>query len=297
MASFRSAETQANWAAQSIANNADGSRNVSLGSERSYKGALEHVTNFMRENRLGDIRDLGRETAIMYLEMRATCVGQSTLDQERQAMQYFLVARGTLTEGERIDRVHSELETVLSSRAYTGEQVAMIALAQSQDNALATKVAECAGLRAHELLTIHPAAEQPASSHREWTDARFHGRDGERYTVIGKGGLCREIVISRELSDRLESTRLAQPRTVTDRCIFYQQHYQISGGQKWSQSFSAASMRQLGWSSGAHGVRHEYAQVRMCELQESGYAYHQALGIVSQEMGHFREDITEVYLR
>jgi hypothetical protein len=37
--------------------------------------------------------------------------------------------------------------------------------------------------------------------------------------------------------------------------------------------------------------------VRMCELQESGYAYHQALGIVSQEMGHFREDITEVYLR
>lgn len=64
-----------------------------------------------------------------------------------------------------------------------------------------------------------------------------------------------------------------------------------------SNSFSAASKRTLGWSHGAHGVRHTYAQTRMEELQQLGRIYQEALEIVSQELGHFRRDITEVYLR
>ena len=35
----------------------------------------------------------------------------------------------------------------------------------------------------------------------------------------------------------------------------------------------------------------------MNTLQGNGYEYREALEIVSQEMGHFRADITEVYLR
>ena len=71
----------------------------------------------------------------------------------------------------------------------------------------------------------------------------------------------------------------------------------ISGGKNWSNSFSAASKRVLGWSFGAHGVRHSYAQNRMDELQQRGFLYPVALEIVSQALGHFRPDITEVYLR
>ena len=44
-------------------------------------------------------------------------------------------------------------------------------------------------------------------------------------------------------------------------------------------------------------MRHEYAQERMETLQSMGYEYREALEVVSQEMGHFRPDITEVYLR
>ncbi|RCS56703.1 site-specific integrase, partial [Brachybacterium sp. JB7] len=62
-------------------------------------------------------------------------------------------------------------------------------------------------------------------------------------------------------------------------------------------AFTRASQRGLGWSNGAHGVRHSYAQERMGELQRSGLAYRDALETVSQEMGHFRPAITEVYLR
>ena len=42
---------------------------------------------------------------------------------------------------------------------------------------------------------------------------------------------------------------------------------------------------------------HNFAQERMDELQGSGFSYDDALVIVSQEMGHFRGDITETYLR
>lgn len=107
----------------------------------------------------------------------------------------------------------------------------------------------------------------------------------------------REVLIPHELSERLEALRLETPQRVTDRGIFYQSHYDIGGGQRWSNSFSAAADRALGWSTGAHGLRHSYAQDRMIELQNRGLTRNQALETVSQEMGHFRPEITETYLR
>ena len=99
-----------------------------------------------------------------------------------------------------------------------------------------------------------------------------------------------------DLAARLEATRRDEPERITDRGIHYQSHYAIGGGQRWSNSVSAASERVLGWSTGAHGLRHSYAQERMNELQYS-LNRERALETVSQEMGHFRPEITETYLR
>lgn len=191
----------------------------------------------------------------------------------------------------------SEKETHLSTRSYTQAQVGRIALAQSERNSLATQIAHCSGLRAHELLTIRPENERPAATHREWRPERFAGREGERYTVAGKGGLVREVLLSRELAARLEATRLGEPRPVTDRGVNYRQQYDLAGGRARSQSFSAASQRELGFSNGAHGLRHSYAQERMEELQGRGMSYEQAKGTVAQEVGHFSAETTEAYLR
>ena len=117
------------------------------------------------------------------------------------------------------------------------------------------------------------------------------------YTVEGKGGLVREVLIPRELAERLEARRLEAPQRITDRGIHYTPHYDLGAGKAWSQSFTTASERALGWSTGAHGLRHSYVQERMNELQERSMTYRAALSTVSQELGHFREDITEVYLR
>ena len=107
----------------------------------------------------------------------------------------------------------------------------------------------------------------------------------------------REVVLPSRLAERLEERKREKPRQVTDRGVRYTQHYDLGGGMAWSVSFSTASKRALGWSTGAHGLRHRYAQERLDELQDEGHVYADALGAVSQEMGHFRPDITEVYLR
>ncbi len=261
----------------------------SVGTERIYEQSLKEFGDFLSETRQGDIFTATLEHAISYLEARSEYVSQKTLDQDRQALQHHL--------GEKIERVKSEVQTILSSRAYTTEQVQLVTEAQSARNSLSTEIAHDTGLRAHELYTILPAGERGASRHREWSQDRFEGRDGERYTVVGKGGLIREVMLSCELAERLEERRLAEPVATRDRDVIYRQHYDIGAGKAWSQSFSSASQRALGWSQGGHGLRHSYAQERVSELQGGGHSYRDALSVVSQEMGHFREDITEVYLR
>jgi len=296
MPSFRSGRDQARHAVSKIAdigtsrhdNRTDG-RVRSIRTAKNYEQALSGLTTWLQVNRLGRLRDLDRDKAQRYLGERAELVRQPTLDQDRQAIQALL--------GQQLPRVRSELETALSGRAYTSDQITAIVAAQSNRHALATELAAACGLRAHELLTIRRIDEQQPSSHRTWRPDMHHGRAGQPYIVTGKGGLRRAVMVPAELADRLEGRRLDQARVVTDRGIRYETRYDIGGGQAWSASFGAASQRVLGWSTGAHGCRHSYAQSRMNELQGTGYGYKSALELVSQELGHFRSTITVIYLR
>ncbi|MGK7344560.1 MAG: site-specific integrase, partial [Candidatus Nitrospinota bacterium M3_3B_026] len=225
-----------------------------------------------------------------FLTDQAAMVRQSTLDQYRQALECHL--------GVKFDRIRSEAPTTLTSRAYSPEQKETIAAVQKPHNALATRIACEAGLRAHELSTIRPMAERAPSGHRTWREDLFQGKeDWARYTVEGKGGLVREIRISPALARELESARLGEPVTVRDRGIFYEKHYGIGGGGAWSKSVTVASSAALGFSNGAHGFRHGYAQERMESYQAGGYSYYEALACVAQELGHFSPSTTEVYLR
>ncbi len=226
-----------------------------------------------------------------YLEHRAAIgISQKQLDADRHAME-FVTGAGSL------GRVAAITQPKLVSRFYAPVQVDFIQQSQGEANALSTRIAYEAGLRAHELLTLRRAGEEQKSPHRTWRPERFAGREGVRYVVTGKGGLRREVLLSHETSERLEALRLDAPREVVDRGIRYSQAYDISGGNRWSASFSAASERALGWSTGAHGLRHSYAQERMAELAGNGFDYYPARDILSQELGHFRGEIVETYLR
>ena len=261
----------------------------SLGTARGYGQALKGFADYLREHRLGDLPSATDQEARQYLAERSHRVGQKTLDLDRQAIQMHL--------GLRLEVVRSDRESALSTRSYTPAQVARIASAQSEANGLATRLAYHAGLRAHELLTLRPAGERSASGHRQWSADRFAGREGVRYTVVGKGGLVREVLLTRELAVAVEARRLEEPRLVVDRGVQYVQCYTIGGGRSWSQSFSSASRRELGFSNGGHGLRHSYVQERMDELQRRGLAYEQARATVAQEVGHFAGETTEAYMR
>ncbi|MCB1779336.1 MAG: site-specific integrase [Candidatus Competibacteraceae bacterium] len=269
----------------------------SVGTVRNYEQALTRVAEYSRDQRLNGLRSLTPEQAVHYLEQRGQTVGQKTLDMERQAIQAMMHhLTSQLGPTERLPVIKATTPQKLVGRAYTPLQTQMIAQAQRPPQALATQIAYQAGLRAHELLTLRPLAERPPDD-RPALSSKWEGREGLPYTVAGKGGLIREVRIPPELAQQLEQRRLDTPRTITDRGIHYQQHYALAGGQRWSNAFSAAAKRVLGWSEGAHGLRHSYAQERLQELQRQGLRWEYALETVSQEMGHFRPQITEVYLR
>jgi hypothetical protein len=269
---------------------------ASVGTARNYEERLTVVAKSVNAYFNCGLRDLSINDAHQYLTDRGTEVGQKTLDMERQAIQSMMqnVTR-KLGQSEKLETIKSEHQQILTSRMYTPEQIAMVASAQTERNALSTEIAHTAGLRAHELHTLQPIDERSPDKRTALTE-KFTDREGVRYTVEGKGGLVREVQIPQGLAERLEARRLEQPHKITDRGVHYNTNYDINGGNRWSSSFSTASSRALNWSAGAHGLRHSYAQERMSELQKKMF-YDKALEVVSQELGHFRPGITKTYLR
>lgn len=268
-----------------------------LGTARTYAEGLKLVSDWMRKNGGGSLEQLSIKRARQYLAERATQVGQSTLDRDRQAIQSLLQLTGKLGSDQHLKVIQAERQQDLQPRAYTPDQVQAIRERLSPHNALGLEVAQAAGLRTHELFTL-ARRDELTPDQRPADVEKFAGRDDHtRYVVTGKGGLAREVSIPNELAARLEEVRLDEPRTVRDRGILYLQNYAVGGGQALSQAFSAASKAVLGYSTGIHGVRHSYAQQRHYELQRLTGDPERALQIVSQELGHFRPEITQVYLR
>ncbi len=273
----------------------------SIGTQRIHTQNLTLAANWYtlqcmagRTGFNGQINRITKDQCHEYLMLRALSVGQKQLDLDRQALE--MILRDGIQHLKSVADKDDRLE--LLPRAYSTQQVLEISTHQKGHNALATEVVSNAGLRAHELFTIARASERPPATHRVFRQDLFIGRvDFQRYTVIGKGGLVREVALDADVARRLELNRLPAPRGVRDRKICYQQLYAIGGGQAWSQSFSSASQLVLRWSAGGHGLRHGYAQLRLEQLQCAGLSWRDALEIVSQEMGHFREDVTLIYLR
>lgn len=146
-------------------------------------------------NQRMSLRELTLHTAVNYLEWRGEEVGQKTLDMERQAIQTMMQhITHNIEPNQRLAIVQSEYEQILNSRAYMPAQIEFIIEAQKERNALSTAFAYSAGLRAHELLTLRPVNER-AADYRPALNSKFEGREGALYTVQGKGGLVREVLI------------------------------------------------------------------------------------------------------
>lgn len=313
----RAPDRQAHWAAMQMARHGvsraetrhDPGAQTSVGTTRSYEQSLRGLASHLRDGRIrnpasGRVSDLRTVTVGQvreWLDARSHSVSQSTLDRDRQAAQAWLSHRtgaAVVLDRAQHQSTHAGRGLASQSRVYTPEQLERIAARQSDSNGLATRVSAEAGLRAAELATLRRIDERPPTGGREWRDDRFIGRhDTAAYTVVGKGGLVREVHLSRETAEQLEARRLPEPERIRDRGVYHDRVYDIGHGNAWSKSFTVASQREVGWSAGAHAVRHVYAQQRMDQVQSRGYSYDDARAVVAQELGHFRSETTEAYLR
>ena len=267
---------------------------ASIRTANGYSGALKLYAEWLNQRGV-QLENGTREQALQYLDQRSEQVGQSALNLDRQAIDTYRCTYQSQTD--KLPVLKSEETHALKSRAYSQEQIKAITMRQSEPYQLATAICASAGLRAHELFTLCKGTKEQPPSDRDSEASRHVRAKGYTYTVVGKGGLVRTVKIPYDLSEKLETLKLATPRTVTDRGIRYEQRYDIPGGNKVSASFTSASKRALGWSRGVHGLRHTYAQQRLKILAETFQDYERALRTVSHELGHLRPDITLIYLR
>jgi integrase len=105
-----------------------------------------------------------------------------------------------------------------------------------------------------------------------------------------KGGAPRPLYVSKETYTRLSSYVQENGKLHIDR--------NTSERQEYRNAIKEAAHATGQEYKGSHGLRHNFAQARVEELQrEHRMGYSVSLTTVSVEMGHFREDITEHYLK
>jgi len=263
----------------------------SLNTANKYKAHVLRFLEFLSANRLPASGPFHIEHMQEFLFVLAEEEhDQRYIDSSKRALD--------VTFSVKLSRVESEVPIILKSRSYSFVEVDRVLKFQTPKNRFATELCFAAGLRAHETLTLRRGEELAPSPHRTWDEGRFSAlEDFRRYTVEGKGGLCRNVAIPIALAERLEMRRLAAPVKCKDRGIFYESVYDIGGGQALSQSFISASKKALGFSNGFHGLRHSYAKRRLADLIGFGLDTEDAMKILSEELGHFRVEIVLAYLR
>jgi len=249
----------------------------------SYKDVWHQVADFAKENcSLKDIEKLSSTEIKAYLESRAAeGVAHSTFAKEcaainklENALSAYADKRGTGREYNFRDATRQvkveqgkTLERSDPHRAYTSPN-AVVGELERADHRLAASLQLHGGARISEINLIKPS--------------QLKG-DG-RLSVKGKGGKVRVLNLPQKIYNEVKN------------------HIEKNGSFKLDKDAYGKDIRQAALASGqaasgSHGLRWNYAQDRMKEIQQGGKTYEQALSQVSREMGHERSDITEHYLR
>jgi len=276
-------ETARAEGARTSADVAEKTQIYSYQTAESYKDVWHQVADFAKENcALKDIEKLSEKEVRAYLESRAAeGVAHSTFQKEcaainkfENALNSYAAARGTGREYNFREVTHQvkveqgkSLERADPHRAYSNPQGVKAELGNA-DHKLAAELQHTGGARINEISLVK--ADQL--------------KGNGKVEVQGKGGKMRTLNVPEKIYSELKS------------------HIEKNGSFKldkdeYGRDLRAAALASGQAASGSHGLRWNYAQDRMKEIQQGGKTYEQALSQVSQEMGHERSDITEHYLR
>lgn len=262
----------------------------SLGTARDYQACIANFLSFRSDGNVPDDGPYLRAEMGDFLRLSALTWRQKTMDQHRHALNKVFCVD--------LPRYLAEVPTNSAGKAYTEDEVRRIVPHQMPRNALGTELLFSTGMRAFEPLRLCDAHVMEPSAERPWRDDLFVGlHDFVVCRCPGKGGLCRSVAVPARLYEELDRRRYDAPADVRDRKIDYITYFDVGSGQALSQSFGDASRGALGFSLGIHGLRHAYIQRRLAQLNSLGIPPRDVLEICSQEVGHFRAEITLHYTR
>ncbi len=264
---------------------------ASVLTEAAHTSSLIQFSNHLLNSKGKHLKNATQADSVEFLKLISATRKQSTVSLARQAINLHLLADAPLAF------VASQVPTVEVDRAYTLEQIKLLVGCASPSMALSISLAFSGGLRGMELITLAPI-NLVTPSPRPWLPDLFSGRGEEsKFSVRGKGGLVREVRISANLAEKLMAVARPAPVRVSHRGSHLPSYFDLIAGHPFSISFGKLSMRALGFSHGAHGLRHSFAQLRREELLCMGIGLKEATLILSQELGHFDDKNTQAYLR
>lgn len=279
---------------------------TSYGAAETYGKVWIDFAQYAKEEfGVKDIQNLNSEHAQAYLESKIEdgvkhsyyskmAAGLEKMGQalDRMAEKNGIERSENLHDGIKATREDAAASLDKSSEARAYEQPErLVAAIERDDHRLAGQIQLEAGGRVHEVSQIRET---------QLRGVQVDPHTGREVGVVHldaadtKGGHQHDLKLSVETYRQLESEIKNAPTINT------------KGGEvrafkidkiEYSNAVRAAAIATGHKPSGTHGLRHNFAQNRMGELQRSGQTYEAALKSVSKEMGHHRPDITETYTR
>jgi integrase len=259
--------------------------------EIAHVSALTGYARWLLQTRGKHLKHATSVDAQQYLEFKASNHSQSTVSLARQSINFHILPNTPIAF------ISSNVPTEPKNRAYTMKQIDLLVDSASPALGMSILIAADAGLREMELITICESSFLKESG-RDWKSERFTGRhNDEIFVVRGKGGLHRQVRLNKGLAVKLRSLRRPVAVQVNHRGAHLVSHFELIAGHQLASQFGRLSKAVLGFSHGAHGLRHTFAQRRRNELICSGFSLVEAVVILSQELGHFSIKNTLAYLR
>jgi len=171
-----------------------------------------------------------------------------------------------------------KLNNSIEGRGFNNPKLVIDNLPLNNENhILAAKIQHESGVRINEVSLIKK--KQLSGIGKD----PYNEKDVGIVTVKGKGGKTREVYLTPETYKSLENN------VKNDDFKIAKTSYTLAIKE------AALSSNQV--YTGTHDFRHKWVQDRYIELSKIGFSERQSMAAVSEEIGHVRPDITEVYLK
>lgn len=260
----------------------------------AYRDVWRHIGEYAKnEYGVKDMERITGEQVQAYLNSKIEeGVARATFDQYAAAAEKLEVALNRFAaQNETGNTYNFELKDVRQvaaqeignrnheARAYA-DPAKLCSNLEDKQHALAAQMQHESGGRVKEISQIKEGQLKGLQADR------ITGELKGRIEVDGKGGKTRELQVSPAVYARLQAAIAANDGV-----------FKVADYKAYVAVLEKSAGQTGQGYNGSHGLRWNYAQERMQELQAHGLTFEQALREVSVDMGHERSDITLHYLK